>query len=190
MENSTTLTNTVNGVDLDALSATTDAVAEQRDLGRFTFEVAGSWDGAVRMKSATGGVTQAGQRDESRVGQFQMRSDEPLALLGADTAVSPSEYVLQALAGCYTATLVIKAAARGIVLKSYGVAVEGDFDLAPFLEIAPEEAAGARQIRIKVDVDAPDASRQEIEDLVKLVEQCSPIRDTLVRPVDVVTTLA
>ncbi|MEU1008869.1 hypothetical protein [Streptomyces sp. NPDC005890] len=32
--------------------------------------------------------------------------------------------------------------------------------------------------------------REQIEELVTRIEDCSPIRDTLVSPVDVVTTLA
>jgi hypothetical protein len=39
-------------------------------------------------------------------------------------------------------------------------------------------------------VDAPDTPREQIGKLVTLVENRSPIRDTLVSPVDVVTTLA
>ena len=65
-----------------------------------------------------------------------------------------------------------------------------DFDLASFLGVAPVEHPGASQIRVTVELDAPTATREELEDLVETVQQRSPIRDTLIRPVDVVTTLA
>lgn len=181
--------NTKNGVDLDGLRDTIDAVRGDRTLGEVVFSVDGEWAGGFRVDSQTGALTQAGAPDEARRGRFTMSSDEPTALLGTDTAVSPAEYVLQALAGCYTVTLAANAAARGIELQSYRLHLEGDFDLASFLGVAPEEPPGASQIRVDVTLDAPGASRQELEELVEVVTQRSPIRDTLIRPVDVVTTL-
>ncbi|WP_152345696.1 OsmC family protein [Brevibacterium sp. CFH 10365] len=178
-----------NGVDLDALKNTIEAVEEDRSLGEVTFAVNGEWTGGFRVDSKTGALTQAGESDASRDGKYTMSSDEPAALLGTDTAVSPAEYVLQALAGCYTVTLAANAASRGIDLKSYTLHLEGDFDLASFLGIAPEDPPGASQIRVDVTLDAPEATREELEELVDIVTQRSPIRDTLVRPVDVVTTL-
>ncbi|MGV2952788.1 OsmC family protein [Glutamicibacter sp. AGC46] len=177
------------GIDVNVLRQTTKAVEADRNLGKFTFEVQGTWAGGVSLESGTGAITQAGVRDESRVNKFSMKSDEPPALLGDDTDVSPSEYVLQALAACYTASLAMKAADAGITLRAFNVQVEGDFDVASFLEIAPEEHPGASQIRINVDIDAPEASREQLAELVAVVERRSPIRDTLARPVDVVTTL-
>lgn len=181
---------TVNGVDTAALAQTAAAVRSDRALGKVTFAVDGRWQGGFRVESRTGSLTQAGRADTSRTGQFTMSSDEPVPLLGTDTAVSPAEYVLQALAGCYTVTLVANAAARGIELESYSLALEADFDLASFLGVAPDEAPGADRIRVTVDVTAPGATRAELEDLVATVEKRSPIRDTLARPVAVETTLA
>lgn len=189
MTNEVATNNTMNGVDLNALQSTIDAVRENRSLGEVTFSVNGEWSGGFRVNAQTGALTQAGQPDAARAQKFSMSSDEPEALLGTDTAVSPAEYVLQALAGCYTVTLTANAAARGIALKSYNLELEGDFDLASFLGVAPEEAPGASQIRVNITLDAPEATRQELEDLVEVVTQRSPIRDTLIRPVDVVTEL-
>lgn len=179
----------VNGVDLEALHETIDAVRDDRSLGKVSFAVSGEWQGGFRVNSQTGGLTQAGQVDNSRLGKFTMSSDEPATLLGTDTAVSPAEYVLQALAGCYTVTLAANAASRGIELESYTLELEADFDLASFLGVAPDEAPGAREIRVKVHLIAPGATREELQDLVEIVQKRSPIRDTLIRPVDVVTKL-
>lgn len=181
--------NVVNGVDLDAMTETIDAVRGDRNLGEVTFSVNGEWQGGFRVDAQTGSLVQGGQSDTSRAAKFSMSSDEPASLLGTDTAVSPAEYVLQALAGCYTVTLAANAASRGIELESYKLELEGDFDLASFLGVAPDEAPGAKQIRVKVDVVAPKSTREEIEELVDVVQQRSPIRDTLIRPVEVVTTL-
>lgn len=180
----------INGVDTDALAQTIEAVTQDRRLGHVTFAVDGAWQGGLTVRSATGALTQASAADTSRVGKFVMESDEPAALLGGDTAVSPAEYLLQALAGCYTVTLVANAAARGIALDNYRLALEADFDLSGFLGIDSTVAPGVQEIRVTVDVDAPGATREELQELVALVEQRSPLRDTLVRGVSVTTHLA
>ncbi len=180
----------VNGVDLDALSKTVDAVRGDRRLGEVTFAVNGTWENAFRLRSETGAVTQGGESDATRAGKFKMASDEPEALLGSDTAASPAEYILQALAGCYTVTLTANAASKGIKLEAFRLQLSADFDLASFLGIAPEQHPGASQVRVNVELEAPEATREELEELVELVQQRSPVRDTLARPVDVVTTLA
>ena len=135
-------------------------------------------------------MTQAGAPDESRAGKFRMNSDEPAALLGSDTAVSPGEHLLQALAGCYTVTLAANAASRGIVLEGYRLHLEADFDLAGFLGVDKDQDPGASEIRVQVELDAPEASREQLEELVRVVEARSPIRGTLVRPVNVITQLS
>lgn len=183
------MTEMLNGVDTDALRDTADAVASDRRLGRISFALNADWNGGFRGKSTTGPLAQAGLIDSARAGKFAMACDEPLSLLGSDTAASPGEYLLQALAGCYTVTLAANAAVRGIEIQSYRLELEADFDLGKFLGIAPDEPAGASQVRVGILLEAPKASRQELEDLVETVQQRSPIRDTLARAIDVRTTL-
>lgn len=59
----------VNEIDVEALHDTID----------------GSWQGGCRLDAQTGVVTQGCER----VAKYTMSSDEPIALLGTDTAVSP-----------------------------------------------------------------------------------------------------
>lgn len=181
---------TLNGVNVTALKSTIEAVRNTRALGQVTFAVDGTWSGGFRLNAESGTMVQGGVADSSRSGKFSMMSDEPSALLGSDTAVSPGEYLLQALAGCYTVTLAANAASQGIELRGYRLHMEADFDLSGFLGIDPDTAAGAQRIRAKLELDAPGATRDELTDLVALVEARSPIRDTLVRAVQVSTELA
>ena len=180
----------VNGVDVEALKDTIEAVRNERSIGEVTFTVDGSWDGGFRLKAETGTMTQGGIADPSRAGKFQMESDEPAALLGSDSATSPGEHLLQALAGCYTVTLAANAAARGIELEGYRLHMEADFDLSGFLGIDPDTAPGAQGIRATLELAASNADRAELEELVAVVEARSPIRDTLARAVQVSTQLA
>ncbi|MFP3600219.1 OsmC family protein, partial [Chryseobacterium sp. SIMBA_029] len=73
--------------------------------------------GGLTAKTETGPLLQAGVPDDSRRGKYTLHSDEPISLLGTDTAVSPAEYILKGLAGCYVVTLASLAAARNITLE-------------------------------------------------------------------------
>ena len=97
-----------------------------------------------------------------------MTSDEPTELLGSDTAASPAEYVLKALAGCYTVTLAANAAARGISLNSVQLALQAHIDLAGFLGIDDAVRPGIQAIRVDVTLDS-DATREDEEELIRVV---------------------
>ncbi|HKR42081.1 MAG TPA: OsmC family protein [Paraburkholderia sp.] len=77
----------------------------------------------------------------------------------------------------------------GIQLESVRLELEADVDLAAFFGVDPDVAPGVNQVRVTVFATSPNASREQLQDLIADVEQASTLRDTLVRPVDVVTRL-
>ncbi|WP_334029010.1 OsmC family protein [Nocardia terpenica] len=180
---------TVIEVDATALRETADAIRQSPVQGRFTFRVDGDWRGGFRMDSAVGSLTHADITDDSRAGRFYMGSDEPKAVLGSDTTVSPTEWVLQALAGCYTVTIASNAALQGISLHGIHLELAGDVDLSGFLALDPAVRPGIGHIRVTVTLDAPDATDAELRELIDTVQRRSVVRDTLVNPVDVTTSL-
>ncbi|WP_433005547.1 OsmC family protein [Kribbella sp. CA-294648] len=175
-------------VDLDAVQTTVDAVTKNRDLGQVRFTMHSQSSGGLSARTQTGALVQAGQADESRRGKFTVHSDEPVALLGTDSAASPAEYVLHALAGCYLVTLASLAAARHIDLQQVRLTLGFDIDLAGFLGIDKTVRKGAQGITIDVDIDSP-ATRDQLENLIQALEHTSPIRDTIANPVTVTTRL-
>lgn len=176
-------------IDLEALTATVAAVKENPNLGLVTFALEGRTAGGLRINSQTGALTQAGEKDESRRGKFKLQSDEPVSLLGSDQAVSPAEYILKGLAGCYAVTLTALAAQEGIKLESVEVELAFDINLSGFLGIDKSVRVGAQQIRVDVSIDSPGTPRSTLEGLIRKLQETSPIRDTIANPVDVVTTL-
>nr|CAD6437676.1 OsmC family peroxiredoxin [Rhizobium sp. Q54] len=176
-------------LDPKALAETINAISKEPKLGHVTFSLEGQSDGDMRISSQTGPLTQAGSADSSRRGRFTLLSDEPTSLLGTDRAVSPAEYVLHGLAGCYAVTLTALAAQEGVELTKVDVDLEFDVDLSGFLGIDDAVRPGAQQIRVDVAVESPGTPSYVIERLVKALEERSPIRDTLANPVDVVTNL-
>jgi uncharacterized OsmC-like protein len=176
-------------VDPQTLADTVAAVRENPELGKVTFRLDSESSGGLRLKSQTGALSQAGQVSESRRGKYRLESDEPETLLGSDTAVSPAEYVLKALAGCYAVTLVSTAAERGIRLEKLALDLECDIDLNGFLGTSKGVRSGAQEIRVNVSVNSQNASQDEIRELIQTLEWRSPIRDTLANPVKVTTLL-
>lgn len=176
-------------LNLESLAATCEAVRQDPKLGQVSFSVVSESTGGLTMKSKTGPLTQAGQADGSRSGKFTMSSDEPTSLLGSNTAVSPAEYILQGLAGCYGVTLAACAAKRKIALSKIDIELEFQINLNGFLGLDDTVRKGANRIVANVRLDSPTASADELETLIQDLEATSPIRDTLANPVDVVTNL-
>jgi putative redox protein len=176
-------------VDPQALSDTVAAVKAQRELGNVTFSLHSKSIGGFRMQSETGAISQNGQPDQTRKGKFTLETDEPASLLGSDKATSPAEYVLQSLAGCYGVTIAANAAQRKIELNHIKLDLECDIDLAGFLGLDKAVRPGLQQLRVNVELDSPNASREQLQELIEAVQKSSPIRDTLANPVEVVTTL-
>ncbi|MBP2266364.1 putative OsmC-like protein [Pseudarthrobacter sp. PvP004] len=176
-------------VDQTAVEATVAAVTAQRELGQVTFTMRSQSTGRLTAKTQTGPLTQAGVPDESRLGKFTLHSDEPLGLLGTDTAVSPAEFLLKSLAGCYTATLAFLAAARDITLDEVRLTLGFETDLSGFLGIDETVRKGANKVTVDVEIDSVSTSREQLEELVKALEATSPIRDTIANPVVVTTRL-
>lgn len=175
--------------DIAAIRETQEVVRKQPELGRVTFKMQGKSNGGLALKAQTGPLIQNDQADTSRAGKFCLVSDEPVSLLGTDTGVSPAEYVLQAIAGCYTVTLASMAAAKGIDLAGIELDLSFDIDLNGFLGLDDKVRKGAQGIRIDVAMTSDSAQRAELEELVRDLPNNSPIHDTLANPVKVVARL-
>lgn len=182
------MTALLNGVDLNVLVEAGNAGRANREATKFTLSLNGTWNGGSKMTATTGAAVMGGQRDEARAGRFTLVSDEPVPL-GTDSGANPVEYLLQALASCYMVGIAMIAAQRGIELESVRLEIEGDVDLAAFFGVDPNVSPGVNQVRVKVHAKSPNACHEQLQALISAVEQASTIRDTLVRPVDVVTTL-
>ena len=126
----------------------------------------------------------ASQPRDSRVAAFEFTNGEPPVLLGHNEGANPVEFLLHALAGCVTTTLVLHAAARGITIRELSSELEGDIDVRGLLALDDAVSPGYRQIRIRIRVVA-DCSDEELESLLAFAEAHSPVCNTVCRPVPV-----
>jgi uncharacterized OsmC-like protein len=177
----------VNGIDVDRLVGTIDAIGQRPELAAFRFRATNRWIQGGHNQSTVKGFYGAGQEDASRREAFHLDNDEPDVLLGTDRGANPVEQVLHALAGCLTTSLVYHAAARGVRLAEVESELEGDLDLRGFLGMSGEVRNGYRSVRVRFRVKA-DATAAEIDELVRLAQARSPVFDIVSHPVPVSVT--
>lgn len=177
------LTTTVNGVNVERLSAMIDAVVAEPPLARFQFRAGTDWIDGGHSRTAIKGFFGVGQEDATRGDAFTVDTDEPEILLGQNAAPNAGEYLLHALAACLTGTIVYHAAARGIVLHGLDCTVQGDLDLHGFLGLDSTVRPGFEQIRVTITAKG-DFDERQFADLVSLTRY-SPVRDVVNNPVPV-----
>jgi uncharacterized OsmC-like protein len=181
-------TTMINGVNVDQLMETIDAIRHNGDISKFEFRSHNQWLGGGHNRTRVDEFTGACET-QRRSHPFIIDKDEPPVLLGSDQAANPVEYVLAALAGCLTTSLVYHAAARGIELESVESSYEGDLDLKGFLGLSDEVRNGYEQVRVSFRIKG-DASPEQLEELVQLAQQRSPVFDIVSNPVAVQVSLA
>ena len=71
-----------NGIDLDRLQATAEALESDAQLGQFTFRAGSRWEDGTHNVGAIGRFTHAGELDDGRTQSFRLEGDEPPILLG------------------------------------------------------------------------------------------------------------
>jgi len=177
------LSKTVNGVRVDDLFRTVDAIKATPSIAKFNFRIHNQWVDAAKNRSAVD-MFYGARQEQLRSKPFVLEADEPLALLGTDTAANPVEHLLHALAACMTTSMVYHAAAHGIQIQKVESSLEGDIDLQGFLDLDKNVRNGFRGIRanFKIKADTPDEQLQEV---CQLGPAHSPVFDSLTNGVPV-----
>jgi uncharacterized OsmC-like protein len=170
----------VNGVNVEQLFQTIGKIKESPDLGGFLFRASNEWVDGTHCRASIGGFYGAGQESTGRETK-QYDIDEPPVLLGQDQGRNPVEFLLVALSGCLTTTLVVYAAAKSIELRGVRSRYEGDLDVRGFMNISREVPVGYKQIRVFFDIDADITSDQK-EELIQLAQKYSPVYNTIADP--------
>jgi len=175
--------NVVNGVNVDELFGTINAIKKAPVIAKFKFRASNEWMGGGHNRTTIRNFYGT-QQEHERKEPFVLDADEPPLLLGRDIGPNPVEYALTALAGCVTSAIVYHAAAKGVVIRSMESRLEGDIDLQGFLGIRDDVPRGYKEIRMFVKIDA-DAPPEKLEEIVQLGPTYSPVFDTITRAVPV-----
>ena len=176
--------NHANGVNVEQLVQTINAIKENPDLAKFRFRAATKWTSGGHSHTTIKGFYGVGQEDSSRSEAFVVEGDEPAVLLGKNKAPNAVESVLQALASCLVVGFSYNAAAMGIEVKKIEFDLEGEIDLHGFLGLSDEIRPGYEGIRLVYRTDC-DASPEKVAELWAHVQKTSPVLDILRNPVPV-----
>ena len=177
----------VNGVNVDALMKTIEAIKGNAEIAKFKFRASNRWIEGTHNRAIVKDFYGALAEDDSR-SPMVFELDEPPVLCGTNLGANPVEYLLVALSGCLTTSLVAHAAARGIAVRKVESRYEGDLDLRGFLGISEEAPVGYRQIRVFFKIDA-DLTMDQKEVLVRMAQKYSPVFNTITKSAPVAVKL-
>jgi len=171
---------TVNGIHLETLQGTVDAIEQDPVLGQCRFRAQNTWLGGNHNRTTISGFYGARQEIAHKQ-QFELHADEPPILAGGDEGANPVEHLLNALAACVTTSMVAHAAVRGIHIEELESELEGDIDLRGFLGLDDDVPKGFTDIRINFRVKA-DVDNME---RLKRLTAYSPVFNTITRGANV-----
>jgi len=132
--------------------------------------------------TATSGETNTPLSCSVDIGRAIYQAEAHKGVGGSGTAACSGDLLLGALAACAQLTCQLVATAMGVPTKHIGVTVDGDMDLSGTLGVSKEVPVGFEAIRVKFDIDAPQATAEELKGLQEKTEQYCVVLQTLLLP--------
>jgi uncharacterized OsmC-like protein len=170
-------------VNVDQVFSTIEVIKGNPKVAQFKFRATNRWIDGTHNRATVKDFYGALKEDNSR-DPLVFEIDEPPVLCGKNLGANPVEYLLVALSGCLTTSLVAHAAARGITIRGVESRYEGDLDLRGFLGISEEVPVGYQNIRLYFKIDA-DVSETQKEELIAMAQKYSPVFNSIAKPVAV-----
>jgi uncharacterized OsmC-like protein len=170
----------VNGIDLDTLTGTVEAINQEPELGACKFRARNTWLGGNHNCTTVSGFYGAKQEIAHKQ-VFELHADEPPILAGQDDGANPVEHLLNALAACVTTSMVAHAAVRGIHIEALESELEGDIDLRGFLGLDEDVPKGFTDIRVKFRVKSDVRHMHRLKQLTAF----SPVFNTITQGANV-----
>ena len=132
--------------------------------------------------TAKGGQTDTPLSCSVDIGRSLYHAEAHKGVGGAGTAACSGDLLLGALAACAQLTCQLVATAMGVSIQQIGVTVDGDMDLSGTLGISKDVPVGFEAIRVRFDIDAPQATPEQLRALQEKTEQYCVVFQTLMRP--------
>jgi uncharacterized OsmC-like protein len=106
---------------------------------------------------------------------------------GTGTAACSGDLLLGALAACAQLTCQLVATALDVPTQKIEVTVSGDMDLQGTLGISKEVPVGFEAIQVQFQLDAPEATPEQLRSLQEKTEQYCVVLQTLLHPPKITT---
>lgn len=174
----------INGVDIDKLLATREAVRSNPPIAEFVFRATNTWDAGTQSTSTISGFYGVGQ-EMAHQQPTTLVADHPEVLVGTDHGPAAVEFLLPAIAACLTSGIANVAAARGVTLTKVSSSVEGDINLLGILGLSDLVRNGYEQIRVKFHLEG-EADDETLRGIVEQSRRRSAVYDVLTNATPVV----
>ena len=116
------------------------------------------------------------------IGRSIYQAEAHTGVGGSGTAACSGDLLLGALAACAQLTCQLVATAMGFPTQKIEVTVDGDMDLQGTLGISKTVPVGFESIRVKFNIDAPQASADQLKALKEKTEQYCVVLQTMLHP--------
>lgn len=100
--------------------------------------------------------------------------------VGGEGGTTTADVMLGALASCAQLTSQMVAAALKLPHKGIRVTAEGSLDLRGTLGVTPDAPVGFDEVKLKIQIDAPEVTPQQINSFFRKAEMCSVVLQTLI----------
>lgn len=175
----------INGIDVAGLGEVVEAVTADPSKGIADFRLTTRWAGQTRTETTVDHCSLGGQKLDRN---FTLSTDEPIELLGQNSAPNPQEYLITALNACIMVGYVAGASVHGITLEKVEIETDGALDLRGFLGIDPTVKPGFDKLRYTVRIQG-DGTEEQFQAIHENVMKTSPNFFNVTNPVPVEATL-
>ena len=177
-----------NGVNVEALLGARTALTGAPEAAKFQWRANCTWQNGTHSRSTVESFFGLGE-EQSHRNSFSFDADHPEIFASEDNGVTPTEYVLVALASCLTAGVAAVAQNREIQLRSVTATIEGSMDVRGILGVDSDVRNGFSDINVTYNIDA-DATPDEIKALVAQSQKRSAVYDIVTNPTNVSVEVA
>ena len=132
--------------------------------------------------TAKGGQTDTPLSCSVDIGRAIYQAEAHKGVGGTGTAACSGDLLLGALAACAQLTCQLVATAMGVPTRHIEVTVSGEMDLQGTLGISKDVAVGFEAIRVQFNLDAPQATAEQLQALQEKTEQYCVVLQTMLRP--------
>src|SRR5215469_5369247 len=132
--------------------------------------------------TAKGGETNTPLSCSVDIGRAIYNAEAHKGVGGGGTGACSGDLLLGALAACAQLTCQLVATAMGIPTRRIEVTVDGDMDLQGTLGISKDVPVGFQAIHMQFDLDAPEATPEQLRALQEKTEQYCVVLQTLLHP--------
>jgi uncharacterized OsmC-like protein len=146
-------------------------------------------EAAAGTDAAATAVREEGLRFRVEGPKGALTTDMAESVGGGATAPTPAWLLRAALASCDASLIAMEAARDDVELTDLTVTVESETDFRGILGVDDSVHPGPLAVQVRIELAAPDATEDQLREIVERAEARSPVRDAVVRQVSMTTEL-